>query len=133
MAAARAPLQPRRIERAVEAQVEAAPPAPPPPHRRPLLAPPPPVVVRPVTFPSLPRSMREDTLQTPGRIRTYRKRCGRADPATGEADAAFDSAAEADPAAAGDARREKARAAARRVEEEARQQREMRNFFGRNK
>ena len=50
-----------------------------------------------------------------------------------EADGAFDAAAEADPAAAGDAAREKARTAARRVAEEARQQREMSNFFGRNK
>ena len=50
-----------------------------------------------------------------------------------EAAACFDEAAESDPAAADDARREKARAAARRAEEDARQQREMRNFFGRNK
>ncbi len=50
-----------------------------------------------------------------------------------EAEACFDEAAAADPTAADEARWEKARAGARKAEEEARQQREMRNFFGRAK
>jgi len=49
----------------------------------------------------------------------------------GDADAAFAAAGVADPAAAGDAAKEKARIAAKRVAEEARQKQEMRAFFDR--